>query len=109
MNFNPLLIEEAESMTNKVVDQILNVNPESVTKGFYYWQGIITALAMIISAYKTIDSVDEQMRKFAYHSKNSEIDPLLLIKKQHESIISEAEYNYSVYEKLLFDLGVKIV
>ena len=110
MNFKTLSIEEAESMTNKVVDEILNVNPESVTKGFYYWQGIITSLAMIISASKTIESCNQKKEYIERFDSNKGFSIFLNeIIKEQESIIKEADYNYLTYEKLLFDLGIKIV
>lgn len=108
MKVDLLSIEEAEAMTNSVVDQILNVDADKITKEFYYWQGIITALTMIISAQKTIEELSKELENQPFSHENEVIDFIYKMKESQGKIIEEANFNYNTYEKLLFELGVKI-
>lgn len=100
----PLLSnDEALIMTNSVVDQILKVDQQKRAKALYYWQGIITSLAMIIDSQNSIDHLFRQLIKTKATRKL-----FADIKSYHQNVKEDAEYNYNEYEKLLLELGVII-
>lgn len=108
MKFNLLTNEEAFDLTNSVVDQILNVNAEKMVKAFYYWQGIITALAMIISEYKAIELIEKEKMNIVPRIDDYLITHFDKVINEHRAVIVESEFNFNQYKELLFELGVKI-
>ncbi len=108
MEYPILTTEEGLEITNGVIDQILNVDPENMVKAFYYWNGVITALAMMIDAQNAIQEHDSRIKDLIHGVDKGLITSHIGMKWHHEQIRRVAQDNFEEYSNLLLQLGVKI-
>jgi len=109
-----LTSKEALNYTESLVRKINQAaignmkDPDVRAKCFVAWQGIIAALTMMQDADNSSAVIQARLNNLIAEKDTELIENLLLLKQYHESVKSDAEFNYKAYNNILLEFGVKI-